>query len=264
MTSTDEKLKLNLGRDIKTVYDMLLHLSGQLLPGITTSQSLPFDPIQRVVQLHWQHSTMITFLRNQGASLPHVLPQFLLDFEDFKKWTYLQLLVQSQGTKESPDENNPIHALDDSVFEAMSKRAWTDVLLQIYKILVLQRVSILEVNHLSTPEDTEHIIGMNADPLSSNIYSSSEQILIIWLNRLYEIERKVVWKDSKKGEEEEEEILFTGGLLWYFLIMKAVFETWCKTWVEGKWSQPDLLAARLKHRIYDTCSALASQRLKLH
>ncbi|KAH0624767.1 hypothetical protein JD844_032546 [Phrynosoma platyrhinos] len=63
MTSSDEKLKLNLGKDIKTIYDMLLHLSGQLLPGISSSQSLPFDPIQRVVQLHWQHATMITFLK---------------------------------------------------------------------------------------------------------------------------------------------------------------------------------------------------------
>lgn len=63
MTSTDEKVKLNLGRDVKTIYDMLLNLSGQLLPGITTSQSLPFDPIQRVVQLQWQHATMIAFLR---------------------------------------------------------------------------------------------------------------------------------------------------------------------------------------------------------
>lgn len=63
MTSSDEKLKLNLGKDTKTIYDLLLHLSGQLLPGISSSQVLPFDPIQRVVQLHWQHSTMITFLK---------------------------------------------------------------------------------------------------------------------------------------------------------------------------------------------------------
>lgn len=76
----------------------------------------------------------------------------------------------------------------------------------LFQILVLQRVSILEVKHLSSPEDTEHTMWMN--PLSSNIYSKSEQILLAWLNRLYEIERKVVWKDCKKGEGEEE-ILFT-------------------------------------------------------
>ncbi|XP_066477404.1 cilia- and flagella-associated protein 47 [Tiliqua scincoides] len=197
MTSTDEKVKLNLGRDIKTIYDMLLHLSGQLLPGITTSQSLPFDPIQRVVQLQWQHATMITFLRNQGASLPHVLPQFLLDSSDFKKWTNLQLMVQA---RETPDENSPVYVLDDYVFEAMSKRAWTDVLLQIYKILVLQRVSVLEFNNLSNPEDPEHIIRINADPLSSNIYSPSEKILLTWLNRHYEKARNIVWKDCKKGD----------------------------------------------------------------
>ncbi|XP_062983760.1 cilia- and flagella-associated protein 47 [Elgaria multicarinata webbii] len=195
MTSSEEKLKLNLGKDIKTIYDMLLHLCGQLLPGISSSQSLPFDPIDRVVQLHWQHATMITFLKSQGACLSHILPQFLLDFEDYKKWISLQLVVK----KLNPDDSC-IYVLDDSVFEAMSKRAWTDVLLQIYKILVLQRVSVLEDNNWYDPEDTEHIPRISVNPLSSNIYSSSERRLLTWMNRHFEKTRKIVWKDCKKGD----------------------------------------------------------------
>ncbi|XP_053166997.1 cilia- and flagella-associated protein 47 isoform X2 [Hemicordylus capensis] len=197
MTSSDEKLKLNLGKDTKTIYDMLLHLSGQLLPGITSSQSLPFDPIQRVVQLHWQHSTMINFLKSQGASVPHVLPQFLLDFDDYKKWTYLQLLAK---VSECQPEDSFVYVLNDNVFEAVSKRLWTDVLLQIYKILVLQRVSVLEVNNLNSSEDPENIPRISADPLSSNIYSPSERILLAWMNRHYEKTRKIVWKDCQKGD----------------------------------------------------------------
>ncbi|KAJ7320665.1 hypothetical protein JRQ81_020176, partial [Phrynocephalus forsythii] len=197
MTSSDDRFKLNLGKDIKTIYDMLLHLSGQLLPGISSSQSLPFDPIQRVVQLHWQHATMITFLKGQGASLSHVLPEFLLDFEDYKKWTQLQLMVKANTT--SPLENY-IYFLDDTLFEAISKRAWTDVLLQIYKILVLQRVSVFEDGHWNCSDDVECIPRISVDPLSSNIYSSAERILLTWLNRHFEKMRKVVWKDCKKGD----------------------------------------------------------------
>ncbi|XP_028583251.2 cilia- and flagella-associated protein 47 isoform X2 [Podarcis muralis] len=197
MAPSDEKLRQNLGKDIKTIYDLLLHLSGQLLPGISSSQSLPCDPIERVVQLHWQHSTMITFLRGQGASLPHILPQFLLDFEDYKKWACLQLMVKV----ESFDPNDSyVYVLDDCLFEAMSKRAWTDVLLQIYKILVLHRVSAVEGDTESSAENSEHVPRISADPLSSNIYSSSERILLIWMNRNFEKTRTIVWKDSKKGD----------------------------------------------------------------
>ncbi|XP_015672831.1 cilia- and flagella-associated protein 47 [Protobothrops mucrosquamatus] len=197
MTSSDEKLKLNLGKDTKTIYDLLLHLSGQLLPGISSSQVLPFDPIQRVVQLHWQHSTMITFLKSQGASLSHIMPQFLLDFEDYMIWSRLQLILKIQ---KSDEDDNYIYVLDDSIFETVSKRAWTDVLLQIYKILILQRVSVLEDTGQTNIEDTEHLPKISIDPLSSNIYSSSERILLIWMNRHFEKTRKIVWKNCKKGD----------------------------------------------------------------
>ncbi|XP_039185523.1 cilia- and flagella-associated protein 47 [Crotalus tigris] len=197
MTSSDEKLKLNLGKDTKTIYDLLLHLSGQLLPGISSSQVLPFDPIQRVVQLHWQHSTMIAFLKSQGASLSHIMPQFLLDFEDYMIWSHLQLILKFQ---KSDEDDNYIYVLDDSIFETVSKRAWTDVLLQIYKILILQRVSVLEDTNQTNMEDTEHLPKISIDPLSSNIYSSSERILLIWMNRHFEKTRKIVWKNCKKGD----------------------------------------------------------------
>ncbi|XP_015276849.1 PREDICTED: cilia- and flagella-associated protein 47 [Gekko japonicus] len=195
MTSCDEKVKQNLGKDTKTIYDMLLHLSGQLLPGISSSQSLPFDPTQRVVQLHWQHSTMITFLKCQGAFFPHVLPQFLFDLDDYKRWTDLQSTLKCRRS-----EPEDIYILDDCSFEAISKRSWTDVLLQIYKILVLQRVSTVEVNTSSSPEDEEIMPKISTDPLSSNIYSPPERILLTWMNRHYEKTRKIVWKDCLKGD----------------------------------------------------------------
>ncbi|XP_060090088.1 cilia- and flagella-associated protein 47 [Heteronotia binoei] len=195
MTSSDEKLKQNLAKDTKTIYDILLHLSGQLLPGISSSQSLPFDPTQRVVQLHWQHSTMVTFLKCQGALFSHVLPQFLLDLDDYKRWIDLQSMLK---VRQSESEN--IYILDDCIFEAICKRSWTDVLLQIYKILVLQRVSTIEANTLNSPEDEEIMPKISTDPLSSNIYSPSERILLTWMNRQYEKTRKIVWKDSQKGD----------------------------------------------------------------
>uniref|UniRef100_A0A8C6VEW0 Cilia- and flagella-associated protein 47 domain-containing protein n=1 Tax=Naja naja TaxID=35670 RepID=A0A8C6VEW0_NAJNA len=178
MTSSDEKLKLNLGKDTKTIYDMLIHLSGQLLPGISSSQVLPFDPVQRVVQLQWQHSTMITFL-NQGASLSHIMPQFLLDFEDYTIWSHLQLMLKVT------------YLVKLHIFNQYSL---------LFQILILQRVSVLEDTSQTNAKDAEHLPKLSIDLLSSNIYSSSEIILLIWMSRHFEKTRKIVWKNCKKGD----------------------------------------------------------------
>uniref|UniRef100_A0A8D0EQK2 Calponin-homology (CH) domain-containing protein n=1 Tax=Strix occidentalis caurina TaxID=311401 RepID=A0A8D0EQK2_STROC len=186
MTSSQEKVfKKNLGKDTKTFYDMLFHLSGQLLPGITSSQSLSLDPVERMLQLHWQYSTLLAFL-NQGAYLPHVMPEFLLEPDDYKKWIKVQTVLKH------------LFILEDSVFETMSKRAWTDVLLQMYKVFVLPRVSSLSITDLFSLESTQNIPRIKLELLSSNIYSPYERTILTWLNKHYEKNRKTVWKDCQK------------------------------------------------------------------
>ncbi|XP_035189456.1 cilia- and flagella-associated protein 47 [Oxyura jamaicensis] len=207
-SSQENVFKQNLGKDTKTVYDMLFHLSGQLLPGITLSRSLPLDPVEQILQLHWQHSTFLTFLKSQGACLPHVMPEFLLEPDDYKKWIKVQTLLKDHMTelKKGDEKNSDVFSnehlliLEDSVFETISKRAWTDVLLQVYKVFVLPRVS----SHKTTdPFNLENVLNMpriKSEPLSSNIYSPYERIILTWLNKQYEKNRKIVWKDGQKGE----------------------------------------------------------------
>ncbi|KAM6144631.1 LOW QUALITY PROTEIN: cilia- and flagella-associated protein 47 [Phoenicopterus ruber ruber] len=209
MTSSQEKVfKQNLGKDTKTVYDMLFHLSGQLLPGITSSQALPLDPVERMLQLHWQHSTLLAFLKSQGAYLPHVLPEFLLEPDDYKKWIKVQTVLKvglaelKKGDVKNSDifSNKHLFILEDSIFETMSKRAWTDVLLQIYKVFVLPRVSSRHVTDLFSLESMQNMPRIQSEPLSSNIYSPYERTILTWLNKHYEKNRKTVWKDCQKGE----------------------------------------------------------------
>ncbi|XP_044525149.1 cilia- and flagella-associated protein 47 [Gracilinanus agilis] len=181
----------------KTIYDMLAYLSGQMLPGVATTQTLPVDDTERVMHLHWQHSTLLTFLKTQGACLPYILPEFLLEPEDYKKW--IKMKVASKG------ESDPIQIpekytliIEDSKFEAMSKRVWTDVLLQTYKVLILSRVAPLSstntpsINIPKTPR-------IRPDFSSSNIYSKPERILLSWMNTNYETVRAKIWDTCNKG-----------------------------------------------------------------
>ncbi|XP_052530326.1 cilia- and flagella-associated protein 47 [Tympanuchus pallidicinctus] len=207
MTSSQEKVfKQNLDRD--TIYDMLFHLSGQLLPGITLSQSLPLDPVERMIQLYWQHSTLLTFLKSQGASLPHVMPEYLLEPDDYKKWTKMQAVLEAHAANwKKGDKKNlvmfsskQVLILEDSVFEMISKQAWTDVLLQVYKVFVLPRVSSCNTADMINLENMQNVPRINTELLSSNIYSPYERIILTWLNKNYENNRKTVWKDAQKGK----------------------------------------------------------------
>lgn len=53
----------NIRKDLKTIYDMVLHLAGRPIPGIPMNGPLPADPEERVKQVYWQHATMLTFIR---------------------------------------------------------------------------------------------------------------------------------------------------------------------------------------------------------
>ncbi|XP_075056414.1 cilia- and flagella-associated protein 47 [Mixophyes fleayi] len=191
---------INLGKQTKTIYDMLFYLSGQMLPGITASQSLPSDPTERVLQLHWQHVTLLTFLKNQGASLPHIKPEYLFEPFDYERWMQVQVQVQElqASSKKNADvvDNNVLH-LSNGTFQSVSKRAWTDIMLQIYKVFILSRVAQRKNDDGSVIDCMPKI---SSEPLSSNIYSTSERILLTWLNVHYEKMKKVVWINCKKGD----------------------------------------------------------------
>ncbi|NXE93669.1 CFA47 protein, partial [Menura novaehollandiae] len=193
----DKNFKRNLDKD-KGFYEMLFHLSGQPIPGISASQSLPLDPVERMFQLHWQHSELLSFLKSQGAYLSHVMPEFLLEPKDYKTWIKVHTVLKVVRTSGGFSKKQ-IFVLEDSTFETMSKRAWTDVLLQTYKVFVLPHVSSRFISDPSSLESIQNMPRIKSEPLSSNIYSRYERAMLTWLNKHYEKNRKIVWKDSKKG-----------------------------------------------------------------
>ncbi|XP_029785500.1 cilia- and flagella-associated protein 47 [Suricata suricatta] len=182
----------------KTIYDVILHLSGKLPPGIHSSLSSPADYTERVIQLHFQHSSLLNFLNDQGACISHILPEFLLEPEDYKKWLEIYSSTNTLPVCSCASKEKPSIVIDMTQFEAWSKWAWTDVFLQIYKVLVLSRV----VPHCSNSLPPIHVQNspkINPCFISSNIYSKSERILLNWMNTNYENARHIIWKNCQKG-----------------------------------------------------------------
>lgn len=77
-------------KERRTFYDMIANLCGRSIPGISVNSPLPSDPELRAKQVHWQHAMLLTFLKNQGASLAHVRPEHLMEPKDYKVWIRLE------------------------------------------------------------------------------------------------------------------------------------------------------------------------------
>ena len=75
--------------------------------------------------------------RTQGGCVSSIKPEYLMEVADYKVWAKLQKAIQayksSSGHVTSPKTEEE-EALEDQLFEAVSKRAWTDILMQLLKV----------------------------------------------------------------------------------------------------------------------------------
>ncbi|XP_026220063.1 cilia- and flagella-associated protein 47 isoform X2 [Anabas testudineus] len=176
--SSARTYRVSQNKDSRSVVDMLHHLTGTQIPGIPCCRNLSSDIDQRTKQLLQQHEAILAFLRVQGASLFHIKPEYLLDVQEFKHWFCFQ-----------SDEKKHDLAYRSVDYESLSKRSWTDVLLQIYKVLVLRRVSEKSPKTILNQQKE----AVNSQPLASNIYSAWELQLLSWLNTHYQSMRETIW-----------------------------------------------------------------------
>ena len=80
-----------------------------------------------------------------------IKPEYLMEPEDYKLWSQYQRVVQNRKSKngghlEVNRKTEEEEAMEDQLFEAVSKRAWTDICLQILKVktCMYQNIKCLE------------------------------------------------------------------------------------------------------------------------
>ena len=70
-----------------------------------------------------------------------------MELIDYKVWVKLQKAIVSLSTAGGHHPSNPKteeeEALEDQLFEAVSKRAWTDILLQLLKVGAVDGSSLI-------------------------------------------------------------------------------------------------------------------------
>lgn len=148
--------------------DMLTHLCGRVPPGIPLNLPPCTTASEKVNQQYSTCSTVISFLKSQGGLLWSVVPEALLDYQDYQQWLSD---VGGRGSIGFCPEN-------EEEFSELSSQAWTHLLMQIVKVLVLPRA----VGHISKSIKD----SVNSTPsLESNVYSKCERVLLAWLNHHY-------------------------------------------------------------------------------
>ncbi|CAL9698638.1 unnamed protein product [Knipowitschia caucasica] len=164
-------------KNIRSIVDLLIHLTGKAVPGLPHSLSISEDLNRRTSQLIQLYKAILEFLSIQGACLTYIRPEYLLDKNEFLHWCSLQM-------------NDSTNSVDYSSinYESMSKRSWMDLLLQIFKVFILCRVPCN-----SRDSNTDKVAPTCLQPQASNIYSPFELEILSWLNLHYESMRKTVW-----------------------------------------------------------------------
>uniref|UniRef100_A0A0R3TNS1 Calponin-homology (CH) domain-containing protein n=1 Tax=Rodentolepis nana TaxID=102285 RepID=A0A0R3TNS1_RODNA len=167
----DAKLKAGVHRKEKVEHSLgilvecLAHLAGIWnLPGIPRSIALPIENTTFSIGLIYNHlAALICFAESQGGCVGHVLPEFLMAYEDYKEWIQcgrpgglegdFKLNMPNESISEtkvitpvifSPsDHGETVYRfpaatpMDKITFERVSKVAWTSLFLQLLKALVV-------------------------------------------------------------------------------------------------------------------------------
>lgn len=188
----------NSKKEVRSVFDLVGHLCGRSVPGIPLASSLPTCPVDRVRQIHWMYSTLLTFLRTQGAMLCHVKPEDLLDYADYRRWQKIHRKLTGTNEEDFRSDSGA-SKFELAQFEAISAQAWTHILCQLIKVLILSRITPHQFKKLQLPNKSVHLPDVNPDPLTSNVYSVGERILLAWINHHYNIQRNINWPAAIGG-----------------------------------------------------------------
>ncbi|GAA56673.1 hypothetical protein CLF_111345 [Clonorchis sinensis] len=196
------KARTYFSHNIGLLYQFLVHLCGGTAPpGVHPSISLNTEkPLDALTAVYSFHSSLLTFVNSQGGCLPHVVPQHLMDPQDYEAWYSLGLpgLTKSgrcirlterslydprrsalsasviskrseptspvspkserSKTQRGPHKQSllilpiqPLPKLTRQEFESVSIRAWTDLMLQLIKCLVVERLEPNNIDKVRQP-----------------------------------------------------------------------------------------------------------------
>ena len=183
------------------IFDLITFLTGK-----PTQMKLKIDANtkrnDKVKALYKQYDEFIRSLKENGALLNTIRPEFLMKLADYH--AFLKIVPNSNLSPNVPKMN-------EQKFQYLSIDAWTTLFYQVIKIYYLGRINLKSFKSLP---------GISSEKLSipeyylegSNLFSSAEGILLRWL----EIHSEIMKPNSAKRLNDFDSDLKDGHVNFFF------------------------------------------------
>ncbi|EGR28301.1 hypothetical protein IMG5_179020 [Ichthyophthirius multifiliis] len=164
------------------LYDLLIFLAGQKSPLIQTKVNIPTtcNRTQIVNLLFQQYDSLIRLLKQDGALLNHIRPQFLLGYNEYNVY------LKSQGKEEIQFLHQTMGKLSQHKYTYFCTDSWITLFYQILKIYYLQRINFKQIKTIPNLQQ-ENATLPSSYIIGSNFYSQFEGMLFRWLELNEEI-----------------------------------------------------------------------------
>lgn len=150
------------------IFELIQFLTGKM-PQCKASLNNVTKKSERIKLLWKQYDDLIRSLKENGALLNTIRPEYLLKYQDFNNYTKSNPNVYVQDAK-----------LSEAKFNYLTLDAWITLFYQIIKIYYLTRVNYKAFRALpGIPSDKLQIPDYYLE--GSNIYTSHEGILLRWM-----------------------------------------------------------------------------------
>lgn len=158
------------------IFELIAFLTGKV-PPCKASLANVTNKTERIRVLWKQYDDLIRMLKENGALLNTIRPEYLLKYADFNSYI-----------KGNPVQNCNIFKISEAKFNYLSTDAWITLFYQIIKIYYLTRVTVKAYKALpGVPAEKSQIPDYYLE--GSNIYSAHEGILLRWMELQCELLR---------------------------------------------------------------------------
>lgn len=173
--STDAFFEMVVSSKGGLVIEMLERWSGKTLPGKV--YAFAHNRKDASEQALGQYDRMLTFLKSHGALLNAIKPEYLLEFEDLRRVVEARV---ARAATVAEEETARLWEQVEAGFKEVSRRSWNAILLQVFKVFVLNRVTTKALKGMPR---MEALADVSERLLSgaSNIHSTPENLLLWWL-----------------------------------------------------------------------------------
>ena len=195
----------------KVIYILIKNLIGKEPPGRVVD--LEYDLTRRAIQIREQYCQLLRFLQECGACLNTVFPEYLLDFNLYKR--YIASDVNRQKVLAPNWEKSS--ALSNQ-WRYYHKESWVLLVYQILKIFYLARVNprsyALVMKQLPSDVQQRHSVTRFG---ASNVYSQAEYLLLRWLTACFETVNPHLTREPKTFSSDfQDSALLSSLVLSYF------------------------------------------------